>query len=145
MVDPGVVEFAWGQVGGTPVGGDAGDDDDSVGEAASELGLEEVVAFALDAEPDGIAEVPEDDLERIRIAAWELVEAMQETVLALGESAKVSSTSFIACGAGGGFLVVPALPLLAGLAMPKAVATSLLVVAMKSFAGLAGYLFVFGQ
>ncbi len=48
-------------------------------------------------------------------------------------------------GAGGGFLVVPALALLAGLAMPKAVATSLLVVAMKSFAGLAGYLFVFGQ
>ena len=43
------------------------------------------------------------------------------------------------------FLVVPALALLAGLAMPKAVATSLLVVAMKSFAGLAGYIFVFGQ
>lgn len=47
-------------------------------------------------------------------------------------------------GAGGGFLVVPALALLAGLAMPRAVATSLLVVAMKSFAGLAGYIFVFG-
>jgi uncharacterized membrane protein YfcA len=47
-------------------------------------------------------------------------------------------------GAGGGFLVVPALALLAGLAMPRAVATSLLVVAMKSFAGLAGYIFVIG-
>jgi uncharacterized protein len=47
-------------------------------------------------------------------------------------------------GAGGGFLVVPALALLAGLPMPRAVATSLLVVAMKSFAGLAGYLFAFG-
>ena len=47
-------------------------------------------------------------------------------------------------GAGGGFLVVPALALLAGLAMPRAVATSLLVVAMKSFAGLAGYIFSFG-
>lgn len=47
-------------------------------------------------------------------------------------------------GAGGGFLVVPALALLAGLAMPKAVGTSLLVVAMKSFAGLAGYIFTFG-
>lgn len=47
-------------------------------------------------------------------------------------------------GAGGGFLVVPALALLAGLAMPRAVATSLLVVAMKSFAGLAGYIFTFG-
>ncbi len=47
-------------------------------------------------------------------------------------------------GAGGGFLVVPALALLAGLAMPRAVATSLLVVAMKSFAGLAGYVFTIG-
>ncbi|MFM7598500.1 MAG: sulfite exporter TauE/SafE family protein [Actinomycetota bacterium] len=47
-------------------------------------------------------------------------------------------------GAGGGFLVVPALALLAGLAMPRAVATSLLVVAMKSFAGFAGYMFTFG-
>ncbi len=43
-------------------------------------------------------------------------------------------------GAGGGFLVVPALALLGGLAMPVAVGTSLLVIAMKSFAGLAGYL-----
>lgn len=43
-------------------------------------------------------------------------------------------------GAGGGFLVVPALVLLGGLSMPVAVATSLLVIAMKSFAGLAGYL-----
>ncbi|WP_306366344.1 sulfite exporter TauE/SafE family protein [Nocardiopsis sp. CC223A] len=43
-------------------------------------------------------------------------------------------------GAGGGFLVVPALTLLGGLAMPVAVGTSLLVIAMKSFAGLAGYL-----
>ncbi|GAA0997460.1 sulfite exporter TauE/SafE family protein [Nocardiopsis tropica] len=43
-------------------------------------------------------------------------------------------------GAGGGFLVVPALALLGGLAMPAAVGTSLLVIAMKSFAGLAGYL-----
>lgn len=42
-------------------------------------------------------------------------------------------------GAGGGFLVVPALTLLAGLAMPEAVATSLLVIALKSFAGFAGY------
>lgn len=43
-------------------------------------------------------------------------------------------------GAGGGFLVVPALVLLGGLAMPVAVGTSLVVIAMKSFAGLAGYL-----
>lgn len=44
-------------------------------------------------------------------------------------------------GAGGGFLVVPALNLLGGLPMAVAVGTSLLVIAMKSFAGLAGYLF----
>jgi uncharacterized membrane protein YfcA/uncharacterized membrane protein YedE/YeeE len=43
-------------------------------------------------------------------------------------------------GAGGGFLVVPALALLGGLPMPAAVATSLLVVSVKSFAGFLGYL-----
>lgn len=43
-------------------------------------------------------------------------------------------------GAGGGFLVVPALVLLGGLRMEYAVGTSLLVIAMKSFAGLAGHL-----
>lgn len=43
-------------------------------------------------------------------------------------------------GAGGGFLVVPALALLGGLAMPVAVGTSLVVIALKSFAGLGGYL-----
>lgn len=43
-------------------------------------------------------------------------------------------------GAGGGFLVVPALNLLGGLPMAIAVGTSLLVIVMKSYAGLAGYL-----
>ncbi|MFR9802414.1 sulfite exporter TauE/SafE family protein [Pseudonocardia sp. RS010] len=43
-------------------------------------------------------------------------------------------------GAGGGFLVVPALALLGGLPMGVAIGTSLLVIAMKSFAGLTGYL-----
>lgn len=43
-------------------------------------------------------------------------------------------------GAGGGFLVVPALVLLGGLSMPAAVGTSLVVISMKSFAGLGGYL-----
>ena len=43
-------------------------------------------------------------------------------------------------GAGGGFLVVPALALLGGLPMPVAVGTSLVVIAMNSFAGLAGHL-----
>ena len=44
-------------------------------------------------------------------------------------------------GAGGGFLIVPALNLLGGLPMAIAVGTSLLVITMKSFAGLGGYLF----
>lgn len=43
-------------------------------------------------------------------------------------------------GAGGGFLVVPALVLLGGLPMPLAVGTSLVVISLKSFAGLAGHL-----
>lgn len=43
-------------------------------------------------------------------------------------------------GAGGGFLVVPALVLLGGLPMNIAIGTSLLVIAMQSFAGLVGHL-----
>jgi len=43
-------------------------------------------------------------------------------------------------GIGGGFLVVPALVLLAGVPMRQAVGTSLLVIALNSASGLAGYL-----
>lgn len=43
-------------------------------------------------------------------------------------------------GAGGGFLIVPALALWAGLPMSAAVGTSLLVIALKSATGFAGYL-----
>jgi uncharacterized membrane protein YfcA len=43
-------------------------------------------------------------------------------------------------GVGGGFLIVPALVLLAKVPMKEAVGTSLLVIAMNSFAGFAGYL-----
>jgi uncharacterized membrane protein YfcA len=43
-------------------------------------------------------------------------------------------------GAGGGFLLVPALALVGGLPMPVAVGTSLVVISMQSFAGLAGHL-----
>jgi uncharacterized membrane protein YfcA len=43
-------------------------------------------------------------------------------------------------GAGGGFLVVPALVLLGGVPMQVAIGTSLLVISLKSFAGLAGHL-----
>lgn len=42
-------------------------------------------------------------------------------------------------GAGGGFLIVPALALLARLPMTSAVATSLLVIVMQSGSGLVGY------
>jgi uncharacterized membrane protein YfcA len=41
-------------------------------------------------------------------------------------------------GAGGGFVIVPALALLCGLSMPEAIATSLLVIALNSFSGFAG-------
>lgn len=47
-------------------------------------------------------------------------------------------TGFV--GVGGGFLIVPALVLLGGLPMNRAVGTSLLVIAVKSFAGFAKYL-----
>jgi uncharacterized membrane protein YfcA len=42
-------------------------------------------------------------------------------------------------GVGGGFLVVPALVLVAGLPMKHAIGTSLLVIALNCLAGLAGY------
>ena len=42
-------------------------------------------------------------------------------------------------GAGGGFLIVPALVLWAGLAMPAAIGTSLLVIVLNSLAGFAGH------
>ncbi len=43
-------------------------------------------------------------------------------------------------GVGGGFLIVPALVLLAGLPMKQAVGSSLLVIALNSFVGFVGYL-----
>ncbi|CAN5350764.1 sulfite exporter TauE/SafE family protein [soil metagenome] len=43
-------------------------------------------------------------------------------------------------GVGGGFLIVPALVLLGRLPMKRAIGTSLLVIALKSFAGFVGYL-----
>ena len=47
-------------------------------------------------------------------------------------------TGFV--GAGGGFVIVPTLVLVAGLPMPAAVGTSLLVITLQSAAGLAGHL-----
>jgi uncharacterized membrane protein YfcA len=43
-------------------------------------------------------------------------------------------------GAGGGFLIVPALTLFGGLAMREAIGTSLFVIALQSFAGFAGHI-----
>lgn len=42
-------------------------------------------------------------------------------------------------GAGGGFLIVPALALFGGLAMREAIGTSLFVIGLQSFAGFAGH------
>jgi glycine/D-amino acid oxidase-like deaminating enzyme len=63
---------------------------------AAEFGLKHAVAFALDAEPDGIAEVPEDDLEWIGFAGRELVKAMEEAGFAFGHGAAVGGAGFIA-------------------------------------------------
>jgi uncharacterized membrane protein YfcA len=48
-------------------------------------------------------------------------------------------------GVGGGFLIVPALVLLGGLTMHQAVATSLVVIALKSFSGFYKYVDVLEQ
>ena len=48
-------------------------------------------------------------------------------------------------GVGGGFLIVPALILLGGLSMHQAVATSLIIIALKSYSGFYKYLDVLEQ
>ena len=48
-------------------------------------------------------------------------------------------------GVGGGFLIVPALVLLGGIAIHKAVATSLVIIALKSFSGFYKYLDVLDE
>lgn len=47
-------------------------------------------------------------------------------------------TGFV--GVGGGFLIVPALVLMAGLSMHRAVATSMVIIALKSFTGFIKYI-----
>lgn len=57
--------------------------------------------------------------------------------LILGEGILVGAiTGFV--GAGGGFLIIPALVLFGGLCMKKAVGTSLLIIALKSLIGFTG-------
>jgi len=58
---------------------------------------------------------------------------------ALGLGAAVGILSGLV-GAGGGFLIVPALTLFGGLAMREAIGTSLFVIALQSFAGFAGHI-----
>jgi uncharacterized membrane protein YfcA len=48
-------------------------------------------------------------------------------------------------GVGGGFLIVPALVLLGGMAMHRAVATSLVIIALKSYSGFYKYLDVLDE
>lgn len=76
------------------------------------------------------------DRPRLQVAA---VVRELPVVKVLGEGLVVGAVTGLV-GAGGGFLVVPALVLLGGLPMNVAVGTSLLVIAMKSFAGFAGFL-----
>lgn len=52
-------------------------------------------------------------------------------------------TGFV--GVGGGFLIVPALVLLGGLSMSVGVATSLVIIAMKSFVGFGKYYWVMSE
>ena len=58
-------------------------------------------------------------------------------LLGLGASVGMMSGIF---GVGGGFLIVPALTMLVGLDVVRAVPTSLLVIALNSAAGVAGHL-----
>lgn len=65
--------------------------------------------------------------------------SMGRTTAVVGLGVLVGAlTGFV--GAGGGFLIVPALTLVAGLEMSAAVGTSLLVIALQAAAGLAGHL-----
>jgi uncharacterized membrane protein YfcA len=57
-------------------------------------------------------------------------------ILALGAAVGLLSGLV---GAGGGFLIVPALALLGGLSMRESIGTSLFVIALQSFAGFAGH------
>lgn len=57
--------------------------------------------------------------------------------LIFGEGLLVGAVTGIV-GAGGGFLIIPALVLLAGLPMKQAVGTSLLIIALKSLIGFTG-------
>jgi uncharacterized membrane protein YfcA len=71
-------------------------------------------------------------------AAYRADGPRQVALLAVAGLATGALTGLV--GVGGGFLIVPALVLLAGVPMKQAVGTSLLVIAMNAAAGFAGYL-----
>jgi hypothetical protein len=72
---------------------------------------------------------------RDTMSACNPVDVSLPRVLAIGLAVGLLTGTL---GAGGGFVIVPALTLLGGLAMREAVGTSLLVIAMNSIAGFAG-------
>lgn len=64
----------------------------------------------------------------------------ERSVIKIGIDGLLVGTITGLVGVGGGFLIIPALVLLGGLSMRLAVGTSLVIIAIKSFAGFAEYL-----
>ena len=77
-------------------------------------------------------------LAMLRCGAPEREPGTPSTTKALLAGAGVGSVTGLV-GAGGGFLIVPALTMFAGLDMRRAVGTSLLIITLNSLAGFAGY------
>ena len=76
----------------------------------------------------------------LRPAELKAVTVEQRAIWKIGLDGLVVGILTGLVGVGGGFLIVPALVLLGGLPMHKAVATSLVIIAMKSFSGFYKYL-----
>ena len=81
----------------------------------------------------------------LRPIPQESAQATQRNVLKIAGEGLVVGTITGFVGVGGGFLIVPALVLLGGLPMHRAVGTSLLIIALKSFTGFVKYLDVLDQ
>ena len=84
------------------------------------------------------------------VAAWRMLSGLQQVHAALSRSwlllAGLVSGFFTGLvGVGGGFLIVPALVLVAGLPMRRATATSLVLIAVSAFSGFAGYWFMWPE
>lgn len=84
------------------------------------------------------------------VAAWRMVFGLQQRTVVLARAWLLPAglvTGFFTglVGVGGGFLIVPALVLVAGLAMRRATATSLVLIAASAFSGFAGYWFMWPE